>query len=361
MLIVLLGVGCNPSHQPEQNNEPSSKREPQKSEQKVDNRNVKKLKVPLKLNENIFHSVSDWKSDEEILYITNNIDGSEIYTYNIFTGETSLFFESISPIVQVKANNDHSLFVVHTSPTSYQAELILLNSEAEIVHRAKTDSYELQYTWNPFNQNQLFVTSFNEDWTYQTYQLNVAEKEFIKSKIDIPFIQWLPNNEISYLKWDQDAPSLTAPLYIYDMETQQETLISSEVVSNTNFVNNLTTFELIDQNGSAVVRFYDLAELEQLKEMPTRLVSLYSEWAIPNHDMDNKANIFYMFEVNEKKTSFSLISFDLGTGEKEKLFDNVENLPFKLSPNGEFALYGARYEKIIYFTDKSINELVLLN
>jgi hypothetical protein len=360
MLSLILGAGCNPSHQPDQNKELSSKREVQPEERSVSQSFATEAKLPLEINESLFHSVADWKDDETLLYITNDVDGSEIHTYNLFTGESSLFFESQSPIVQFEANANHSLFFVQTSPTSYEAELIILDTEGKVKFSTKIESYELQYTWNQINNNQLFISSFSEDWTYKTYMLNVKENNITTNPVDFPFIQWLNDEEISYLKWDQDTPSITAPLYIYNIENQNETELANGVVSNSNFKKVMSTFELVDDNGTAVVRFYDLKSKNKLTEMPTSLVALYSEWSIPYHDMDSKKNIFYMFEVNEAKTAFSLISFNLATEEKQTIIDTIENLPFKLSPNGEYALYGARYEHIIHLGDKVIKELVKL-
>lgn len=360
MLIVFLGAGCNPSHQPEQNKELSSMRGLQLPERKSASQFFgEEAKIPLELNEGLFHSVADWKDDETIFYIINDAEGSAVHTYNLFTGESSLFFESKAPIVQFEANAEHSLFLVHTSPTSYEAELIILDAEASIQFSTKFESFELQYTWNQINHNQLFVSSFNEDWTFQTYIINVKEKDVKNNPVEFPFIQWLYNDEISYLKWDQDTPSLTAPLYIYNIGKREESLLSNKVVSNTNFTGEISTIELVDENGTAAVKFYDIKDRKLIAEMPTNLVALYSDWSIPYHDMDSKA-VYYMFEVNETKTSFSLISFELDNKEKKTIIENIENLPIKLSPNGEYALYGARFENIIFFDDNAIKELVIL-
>nr|WP_156178280.1 hypothetical protein [Bacillus sp. SA1-12] len=358
MFILLLGTGCNPSHQPDQNKELSPEKElPQKSK----NQSIEKeAKLPLELDEGFFHSVADWKNDEEIFYITNQSGGSTIHTYNLFTGESSIFFESNAPILQLQANEDHSLFLVHTSPTSYEAELIVLDQQAEVKFQTKIESYELQYTWNQMNHKDLFVSSFNEDWTFQTYLMNVKEQSITANPIQIPFIQWLNEQEISYLKWDQESPALTAPLYVYNLETEEETLLSENVVANTNFVNRLSTIELADDQGNAVVRFYDIENKKQFAEMSTRLVGLYSDWSIPYYDMDEKEDVFYMIEADETLTTYSLISFDLQTEKKEMLIENMENMPLKLSPNGKYALFGARFEHIIELKNKEVNELIKL-
>jgi hypothetical protein len=361
MLIMLFGAGCNPSHQPEQTREPSSMRDHQVTERESVSQIIEEeAKLPLELNEGIFHSVADWKDADTIFYITNEAEGSVVHTYNLFTGESSLFFKSGAPIVQFEANAEQDLFLVHTSPTSYEAELIILDAKANRKFSTKIESYELEYTWDQNNATQLFISSFNEDWTFQTYIINVAENTIVNNQIEMPFIQWLNDDELSYLKWDQDAPSLTAPLYIYNHENHQETLLANNVVANTNFMNEISTFELADDSGAASVKFYDPIDKKLITETSAHLVAQYSDWAIPFHDMNDKKSIFYMFEANQAQTAYSLISFNLDTEEKKTIIEAIENLPFKLSPNGAYALYGARFENLIQLEDNTIMQLINL-
>lgn len=363
LLIALLLSGCFPSHQQEKSQELQPDRGKVSLEEKdvVDQQAEKKLKLPLGIKEELFHSVADWLDDETVFYIVNNATGSEVHTYNLFTGETTLFYKSEDPIVQMEANEDNSLFYIQTSPSSYEAKLLFLNRNGDVQFQTKLQSYELSLTWNQINPDQLFVSSFNEDWSYSTQLINIQKEQITENPVDIPFIQWINNQQISYIKWNQDEPSLTAPLYKYNLEDHTESLISEQVVANTNYKDLLTTIELVDENGTAVVRFYDLDDQEKLAEMPTRLVALYSDWSIPYHDLDMNENQYYIFEVNEEKSDFSLVSFSPKTKEKKVIFERIENLPLKLSPSGKFALYGPRYENILDLKNHSIEELISLD
>ncbi len=363
LLIQLFLSGCIPSHQQENNQEqqPSRERIIQEEKEPENQPKEKKMNLQLDIKEELFHSVADWLDDETVLYIVNTTEGSEVHTYNLYTGDTELFYKSEDPIVQLKANEDNSLFFVQTSPSSYEAELLFLNREGDIQYQTEVESYELSFTWNQVNPDQLFVTSFNEDWSYSTKIIYIHNHQIMENPIDIPFIQWINNNQVSYIKWDQDEPSLTAPLYMYNLEDHTETLLSEQVVANTNFPNLLTTIELIDENGTAVVRFYDSDSQEKLAEMSTRLVALYSDWSIPYHDLDKEENLFYIFEVNEEKNDFTLVSFSPDTTEKKVIFESIDNFQIKLSPNGEFALYGPRFEKILDLNNQSVEELITLN
>lgn len=363
LLITLLLSGCFPSHQQENSQELQTGRERVTQEEKdvEDQQTEKKMKLQLDIKEELFHSVADWLDDETVFYIVNNSTGSEVHTYNLYTGESALFYKSEAPIVQMKANEDNSLFYVQTSPSSYEAKLLVLNEKGDIQFQTKLQSYELSLTWNQVNPEQLFVTSFNDDWSYSTQLIDIQKKKIIENPVDIPFIQWIDNQQISYIKWNQDEPSLTAPLYMYNLADHTETLISEQVVANTNYRNLLTTIELVDENGKAFVRFYDRENQEQLAEMPTRLVALYSDWSIPYHDLDKIENLYYIFEVNEEKNDFSLVSFSPKTNVKKVIFEAIENFPLKISPSGEFALYGPRFEKIIDLRNHSLEELISLN
>lgn len=359
LLIILLGVGCQSSHQPEQKEKPSPSREMQSEQKAANETNKKQELVPFDIQESLFHSVADWKDEETIFYITNGGNGSTIHTYNLFSGESTIFFESEAPIVQFEANADQSLFFVHTSLSSNEAEIFFLDPKGKAVFTTKLDAFELQYTWNPHSPELIFISSFQEDWTYQTYFINAINQTIVKNPVDHPFIQWVTDKQISLIKWDQEAPSITAPLTIQNLVTQEEQLLTDHAVANTNFKNAISAIEVIDEFGGAAVKFYDRKTKELFSEMPTRLVALYSEWSIPYHDMDQERGIFYMNEVNEAKTSFSLVVFDLKTKEKKTIIDNIENLPVKLSPDGEYALFGARYEQIISIDQRKTDQLVI--
>ncbi len=360
LLIGLLVSGCIPSHQQEKGQTPN--REIKVPDNGSENQlNGKDMKLQLHINEGLFHSVAGWKDNETIFYILNDDEGSEVHTYNLYSGESELFYHSDVPIVQMAANAEKNLFLIHTSPSSYEADLIFLNKRAEIQYQTKINSFELSFTWNQANPSQIFLTSFKEDWTFDTYLIDLNEEKMVENPIEIPFIQWMDSVKVSYLKWDLDTPSLAAPLYLYDLDNQSEKLIAENVVANTNFNDLLTTIELIDDNGTAVVRFYHNDDQKKFAEMPTRLVALYSDWSIPYHDMDSRENLYYIFEVNEEKTDFSLVSFSPERNEKEVVIEKIKNFPIKLSPNGEYALYGPRYEKLIDLKKQSIKELIKLN
>ncbi|XQY90694.1 hypothetical protein ACNRWW_14310 [Metabacillus sp. HB246100] len=359
LLIFLVSTGCTPSHQQEDDQNQLSEEDNSTLHTEKESHDLQEVIKPISLDEMEFHSVAGWKNNQEILYITNNASGAAVSTYQIFNGQSDLFFQSEHPIVQVVANADQSLFLIHTSPSSYEAELIFINQNGEVVYETSVVSTELNYTWNHMVTSQLFVSSFNEDWTYHTYVIDAKKNSIVKDSIAVPFIQWIDETSYTTIEWDDSTPSLTAPLYQYNGQNQQEALVANEVVANTNYEGYITSIELGNEEGEAAVRFYSSDSLQQVGEMPTRLVSLYSDWSIPYHDLDVKNDIFYLLEVNIEKTSFSLVSFNIENKEKRTVLENIDNLPIRLSPKGDYALYGARLEKVIKLEDDRMEDLII--
>lgn len=358
MFTLLLCACCVSSHQQEKNKDLPPTEDVQKSREESNQQSKHDEVISTEINESVFHSVADWKDEESIFYITNTANGSTIHSYNIYTGDSSIFFRSEAPIVQFEANSNHSLFLVHTSPTTYEANLIILDEKGEIQYNTKIQSFELEFTWNQLNHEELFVSSFNEDWTYNTYIINTTEKSITDNPVKIPFMQWVGDTKISYLKWNQDVPTLTAPMYIYDRKMKEESLFANNVLTNTNYSNVMTTVEVFDDKGNASIKFYELSTMKLINELPTRVVSLYSDWSIPYQDYNKDKQVFYLLEVNEENTSYSLISYNIETKEKKVLIEGLENYQFKLSPNGDYALYGPRFEYMIDLKNKKLVDLI---
>src|SRR5690606_38228570 len=155
-----------------------------------------------------------------------------------------LFFSTNSPVITMKANEDHSLFLFHTSNASNQAEIVVVNEEGNHIFDWKVDAYDLFYNWNPYDKDQIFLTAFLEDWSFETYLLDVGEKTAKKYEILQPFIQWISKNELLYLKWDQNEPSFFAPLFSYNLESKNEGLLFENIISYSTYIDLLVTVEL---------------------------------------------------------------------------------------------------------------------
>lgn len=353
-------AGCESSHQLKENKETSDERELHSNEQTA-SFFEENSELPLKFKETQFHSVSEWKDDQTIFLIMNEASKSTIYTYNLLTKEKEKFYETKDPIVKIEANDKHNLFLIHTSPSNYEAELIILDGEGNKKFEKRIESHDLQYAWNKSNNEQLYVAAFNEDWTFQTYLFHIEDGTAVQNPVQAPFVQWLNNKELAYIKWNEDEPALSAPLFIYDLENKKETLFAENTIANSTFNQIMLTVKLIDEQGGGLYVFNDMKTKEKIISFETKLASLYSEWLVPYFALNDSTNAFYTFISKESENVFKLSKIDLQTSDETIILNNIENFPIKLSPNGRYLLYGPRYEKIIDLQKREVKELIELS
>ncbi len=71
----------------------------------------------------------------------------------------------------------------------------------------------------------------------------------------------------------------------------------------------------------------------------------YESFAPMEYDYDQTHKRFYIFKPEGR--SYNLISFDLGDERERTVLKNTEMEPIQISPNGEYALYGFTYDRLI--------------
>lgn len=318
----------------------------------------------LKVDGSSFFSVGDWYDDETVLVMEDDDKGSHVYSYNIYTGEKKRFFESENRIISVKANRDHTYFLVQTTISDQQAEILFLNQQGEIIQSFQMDSFDVQYVWNPYRQDQVFVTAFFEDWTFQSFLLDLSNKSQEKYMLSQPFAQWLTQSVMAYIPINQADPLGDVPLLVHDVYTKEEKQLLDGIVSFSAFPGTLLTMKpQQDEEGSGVYTFYKSDTLEKIQSFSISLISDISGWIIPYHQFNPVNDMFYIFQPRALDTmaeekDFELLSFSLKTGKKEVVLDQIDNVPFKLSPNGKLGLMGYQSEKVIDLRTKKIMSII---
>jgi len=313
-----------------------------------------------------FNRVGEWFDDESILFILDENNGSTIYRYHLYTGEKAPFIETEAPVLTMKANEDHSLFLIHTSDTQNKAKVTIVDKEGMVQFEWEVQSFDLFYSWNPYQVDQVFVTSFLEDWSFQTHLLDISSEKITKYEVFQPFVQWLGPKTISYLKWDQNELDFFAPLYSHHLDTKTEGLLFEDIISFVAYKNLLVTYELIQgEEASANVGFYNPEKNQKLHEFKMPLLSDYSKWYIPFADYNVGQKKFYSFKpystgaFDTYGEKFELVSYDMSTGTEEVILEKVDDQPLNFSPNGFLCLYGFQFEKIIDMKTKSINDFIV--
>lgn len=325
---------------------------------------VEAWKLPIEIPEGEFYKIGSWFSDHQLLYITNLEQSSSVYFYNLLTGKSELLYKSEDPIVTLQVSPSKKNILIQTSPSTYEGQVIILSPEGSERIKKSFPSYELAIEWNPFNESEILISSFNEDWTYQMLLLNIEQSKTTELSIPQPFIKWIGKDEVAYLNWDETSPSLFAPLMLKKMGAESEEVLFNDVLQFSSYQNTLMTVTARDEEQlQASYRFYN-KDKKQLFSFSIPHLTMFSGWLVPYHDFNESKGKFITFkpiksvESDAYTEGFELVSYDINKGDSDMILQGQKNEPILLSPTGEAALYGNRFEKIINLETKEISELV---
>ena len=317
----------------------------------------------LKITENQFGGFFDWLDTENVLVVQTLNEYSVVQSFNIFSGEISELYRSIYPIVQLEINNVGDI-AIHEATSTFDATIVIIGKDGNVKDNWNFRSNELFFTWNEFNPDWLIVTTFLEDWSYENFLINTKEKVMEEVNGPNPFLYWLSADELGYLNWELDEPTLSAPLYKFSFEEKEHKLLLENTVSFHKQDGYLLTMQIDIGNFSELsVSIIDYLSMETKAQNILPTLTMYSTIVPPHVDYTGEQNAFYLIIPYE---SGSLDSYDGGfklvsiseNGEMETILNQVENKPFKLSPDGNFALLGYQLEQIIDFETETVVELV---
>jgi hypothetical protein len=314
--------------------------------------------IPIDLDGGQFNSVGDWYDNTSVLFTVNEGSGSKIYKYHIYEGDTELFYKTPEQVISLEGNQNQHYFVVHTAVSAHEAKLIVLDKEGKEVLNWIVESVELQYVWNPFDENQLFITSFLEDWSFKNFVMNADTKRVVENGFPQPFIQWMDTSELAYLKWDDT--SLDAPLYTSNLETKEEKKVLDNVLAFHSYKDLLLAISSAEE--SSLYQFYEPKTMKKIQEFQIPTITTFSDrWWIPNYEYNTATNKFYYFKpvvTGEEIEALSLVSFSMKTGEEEVVLSQSEDLPLKISPDGKRVLFGFQFMKLIDLLEKETYTLI---
>jgi hypothetical protein len=321
-------------------------------------------KLPITIPEGELYKIGGWISDNQVVYITNLEQSSNIYLYNLLKGESDLLYKSEEPIVAVQISPERKYILIQSSPSTYEGTITIIDPSGTEIIRQSFESFELAFEWNPYNESELLVSSFNEDWSYQMHLLDI--KDNIKTEINLPypFNKWIGQEEVAFLKWDENTPSFFAPLLKKKLGSEEEKEVFPSVFHFTTFRNLLMAITVNEQDTSqATYSFYNKG-FESVFSFSVPHLEMFSGWLVPFYDYNEKKGQFITFkplkttEVDSYFDRFELISYDLETGSNKVILDGMNNEPVSFSPSGEQILYGTRFEKIINLKTKKVYELI---
>lgn len=321
---------------------------------------VSEWKIPLAVSNGEFSKSGGWLSDDQIIYVTNQEQTSSVFSYNLHSGKNKLLYKSGHPIVTVQVSPQKKYILIHSSPSTYEGIITVIDSKGKTIWSEPMPSYELSFEWNPYNDSELLISKFNEDWTFQVFLVNF--KSGLNSKLTFlqPFLKWLSPERFVYMNVDNSQPALFSPLVTRSLSEQREHTLFPKVYQFSAFKKRLMTITVPGQDqAKAVYTFYD-QNLKPLAVFSMPQLSKFSDWLVPYYDYIEKKDQFLTFEpvksgvADTYQDGFRLVSHQLKNKKSTTLFQSLNNEPLNCSPSGETCLYGNSYEKLIDLTEKKV-------
>lgn len=329
------------------------------------NKQSKNIRTPLSLSAEEFQQSIGWLTNDTIIYITNSEETSRLYTYHLFTGKRKKLYESENTIVSVVISPTKEKVLIHTSPSEKKAVITIIDAKGTVMLSKQIVSSELLFEWNPYDDQQILISSFNEQWDFEVLVLDMKEENFLDTPIKEPFGYWLTEDELIFLDWDENEPSLFAPVKkqaVFAKKGKETSL--ANVCQISSFKNGLVAVSVPDGTKEEVLYSFYTNRLKPKKSFKSPQLTRYQDWLIPYFDYNQAHNQFITFlpvtsgEADIYKDGFELAAFDINSGKMIKLLKGMDNEPIRVSPNGKYCLYGYQLENIIDLQTKKIISMV---
>jgi hypothetical protein len=306
-----------------------------------------------------FAMISEWLDSETIMYVEEHDQKSTLKSYHLFSGKTESFFETNEWIIDVKGNEDLSLFSILTYDESDQSSLYVVNNEGQMQLELQQfgDSYSIY--WNPYKTDEMMLVTYLPEWNFEVYHVKVGEQTIKPIDVEQTYFQWNSANEVVFLDWDELEPNYEAPLLSYNLQTEEREELVSPIISMMSFSDQLHVQVSVDSIYELYSIYTFSVEGESVSELEMPILNTYSEqWWVPFYEYDPKASAFYYLRPKYSGDYFSyedgyqLMAFDPRTNAEVSIIEVDQHLPIKLSPDGEMMLIGNRLEEVIILKEK---------
>lgn len=331
-----------------------------KDDKMTDEVGLQKFILPISLQVPGDFRAVGWIDDETILLAAEKSNESELYLYSLRNGESTFLYKSGYPSLFVMISPSKNYILIHSSISPDEAKLVILDSSGKEIWATEVLSKELAFEWNAFDENMLLVSAFSEDWSYETYLLDISRKTLEKIELPNPFAKWFDQQHFLFLNWDESEDTMLNDLYLYDGQRKKEEILLPSIVHADVFYQRLLAISLHERSvPEASYRFYN-ERMEEMSSFSVPYLLMDGDFLVPYYDYNRKHDLFFTFEplshgeADFPNGAFQLAKYDAAKGKKEILMENMDNEPISCSPNGEYCLYGFYFEKMIDVKNKEI-------
>jgi hypothetical protein len=328
------------------------------------NTDQSKLSVQsLFMSERNFISVVGWVNDKKIIYGSKDKNNYILWTYQIFNGEKKKLYETKDPIVNTIISPSGTKILIHTAPTVENAVVTILSLSGEVLANRTVPSHEFSALWNPFDENKMLFTAFDEEWNFRVYMENIEKQELVKIDTKQPFMKWAGIGKLNWIKKTPENQS-EGNLYQYYLKTNQNVQIDSKVVEYENLNDKEIMIKKDMESNDHLIYQVHSKQNEQGVQWKVPFLTSMDAPVIMNSASLAKENQYLLFvpltsgPEDSYNEGYNLVMYDLISGEKQTILKHVENEPISCSVKGNYCLYGYRFEKLIHLDTGKITTLV---
>lgn len=321
--------------------------------------------IPITPPEGILSRIGGWLNNHVIVYVTSSTnDASHVYTYDLYTGKSKLMYQSPISVSAVLISPNQKYVLIQSSQARNQGELTVLDLNGKPLFSKSIASFQLSFQWNPNDDEKILVTSFDENWAYQTYILDIDAKTTNEIQLEQPFAYWYSKNKFVYLDWNMKTPTLSAPIVEFNIDDQVKSPIIENVYQLNSFQKMFLAISVNEANKDEAVYSFFSEKFRKIISITMPHLSKYSDWLVPYNDMNVQNHSFITFrpissgEADVYKEGFQLVSYNLSNGKEKILFNQMKNEPLNCSPDGKMCLYGNQLEKLLILNKQKLVQLI---
>jgi len=320
--------------------------------------------LPIIIEEGNFGKVYGWLDNQTIVYSTTLQNSSNIYTYHLKKGTSTLLLRVESMIDSIHiSHSGHYLLIRSTSEASPSKITVITNKGKMVFSEGLENAFDAAVVWNPYDEDKVLISSFTDDWQETTFILSIKTQQMTEVDVANPFSYWISTNKLIYLNLNLKNQSGFTDVVMKDLSNGKEVRLLSDIFQLDSFYRFFLTITADKENVNDVIySFYNQkVKFEGSITMPG--LTSFSDWLIPYYDYNEEKETFISFKPLKSGTAesytedFQLIQYRMGSETNTVIMDGLNNEPISCNQEGNLCLYGYFFEKLIDMKNKEIMRL----
>ncbi|KYG32092.1 hypothetical protein [Alkalihalobacillus trypoxylicola] len=309
-----------------------------------------------------FLEVLGWFDSETVVIFEEDEKSAKVLKYHIYSGEVVEIFHTDASILEVEWFYSSMILAVQTmDDEAEQADLLFINQMGERLMTLNQFGDQYSVILNPFNKDVLVVVSYLPDWQLESYVINLPKSDITPLHLTEHDYQWLSDGSLTYLTKENEWFS---SLHRYTIENNQEQLLNERLIQFFSFSDFVYLGIHADSPQEQTMKYTFYQGEQEISTLDVPILTTHSEeWWIPFFDYNPESKSFYYMKPKYSSDfyhyddGFELMKYEMNNQSTNKILELEDFVPFQVSPNEEYLLYGQQFH-YLYSNEK--NEVISL-